>query len=128
MTLTGHPRIAINPEVCGGRPIVAGTRMRVTDVLEMLAGGASAAEIAADFPYVGQEDVRAVLAYAAASFDHPVVLAAELSSSSTRSCRLPCAGGCATGDMRRNTSAGSGWSRRGTPRSPHARGWMVRCW
>ena len=76
MTITGHPRIAINPEVCGGRPTVAGTRMRVSDVLEMLAGGASAAEIAADFPYVDEEDVRAVLAYAAASFDHPVVLAA----------------------------------------------------
>jgi uncharacterized protein (DUF433 family) len=77
MTLPGFPRIAIDPEVCGGRPIVAGTRMRVSDVLEMLAGGASAAEIAADFPYVSEGDVRAVLLYAAASFGHPVVLAAE---------------------------------------------------
>jgi uncharacterized protein (DUF433 family) len=75
MTLSGFPRIAIDPAVCGGRPVVAGTRMRVTDVLEMLAGGASATEIAADFPYVNENDVRAVLAYAAA--DHPVVLAAE---------------------------------------------------
>ena len=66
MTLAGFPRIAIDPAVCGGRPIVAGTRMRVTDVLEMLAGGASAAEIAADFPDVSEDDVRAVLAYAAA--------------------------------------------------------------
>ena len=76
MTLSGYPRIAIDPAVCGGRPVVAGTRMRVTDVLEMLAGGASAAEISADFPYVSEDDVRAVLAYAAAA-DHPVVLAAE---------------------------------------------------
>ena len=76
MTLSGYPRIAIDPAVCGGRPVVAGTRMRVTDVLEMLAGGATAAEIAADFPYVSEDDVRAVLAYAAAA-DHPVVLAAE---------------------------------------------------
>jgi uncharacterized protein (DUF433 family) len=50
--------------------------MRVTHVLKMLAGGASAAEIAADFPYVSEDDARAVLAYAAAA-DHPVVLAAE---------------------------------------------------
>ena len=77
MTLAGFPRIAIDPAVCGGRPVVAGTRVRVTDVLEMLAGGASAAEIAADFPYVSEDDVRAVLAYAATAADHPVVLAAE---------------------------------------------------
>lgn len=77
MTLTGFPRIAVDPLVCGGRPIVAGTRMRVTDILEMLAGGASAAGIAADFPYISEDDVRAVLAYAASQADHPVVLAAE---------------------------------------------------
>lgn len=77
MTIPGHPRISIDPAVCGGRPIVAGTRMRVVDILEMLAGGASPAEVAADFPYIAETDVRAVLAYAAASAAHPVVLAAE---------------------------------------------------
>lgn len=77
MTLAGFPRIAVDPNICGGRPVVAGTRMRVTDILEMLAGGATPAEIAADFPYISEDDVRAVLAYAAAAADHPVVLAAE---------------------------------------------------
>jgi uncharacterized protein (DUF433 family) len=77
MTVPGHPRIAIDPAVCGGRPVVAGTRMRVQAVLEMMAGGATEAEIAEDFPYVSREDVRAVLAYAAAMANHPVVLAAE---------------------------------------------------
>ena len=43
----------------------------------MLAGGASVGEITSDFPYLVDEDVRAALAYAAAQFDHPVVLAAE---------------------------------------------------
>lgn len=62
--------------MCGGRPVIAGTRVRVTDILEMLAGGASAGEIVADFPYLSEEDVRAALAYAAAQADHPVVLAA----------------------------------------------------
>ena len=56
---------------------MAGTRVRVTDILEMLAGGASTAEILTDFPYLSEEDVRAVLSYAAASADHQVVLAAE---------------------------------------------------
>ncbi|WP_326523119.1 DUF433 domain-containing protein [Sphingomonas sp.] len=77
MTLDGHPRISIDPAICGGRPTVAGTRMRISDVLEALAGGASAQEIAADFPYVSEADVRAVLAYAAGLADHPVVIAAE---------------------------------------------------
>lgn len=76
MTLQGFPRISVDPQVCGGRPIVTGTRVRVSDVLEMLAGGASAAEIVADFPYLAEDDVRAVLAYAAAQADHAVVLAA----------------------------------------------------
>lgn len=77
MTLSGFPRISIDPQVCDGRPVIAGTRVRVTDVLEMLAGGATPAEIVHDFPYLSEEDVRAALAYAAAMADHPVVLAAE---------------------------------------------------
>ncbi|HEV7661565.1 MAG TPA: DUF433 domain-containing protein [Allosphingosinicella sp.] len=52
MTGAGHPRIVSDPRICGGRPTVSGTRMRVSDVLEMLAGGASEAEIVADFPYL----------------------------------------------------------------------------
>ncbi|WP_367350037.1 DUF433 domain-containing protein [Sphingobium yanoikuyae] len=77
MTLAGFPRIAVDPAICGGRPIVAGTRVRVSDILEMLAGGASVDEIVADFPYLSEDDVRGALAYAAAMADHPVVLAAE---------------------------------------------------
>ena len=77
MTITGFPRIAVDPAICGGRPVVAGTRVRVTDVLEMLAGGASEAEIVADYPYLAADDIRACLAYAASVADHPVVIAAE---------------------------------------------------
>jgi uncharacterized protein (DUF433 family) len=76
MTVNGHPRIASDPAICGGRPTVAGTRVRVSDVLEMLAGGASEAEIVGDFPYLGVEDIRACLAYAAGAADHPIVSAA----------------------------------------------------
>lgn len=77
MTVTGFPRISIDPQVRGGRPIVAGTRVRVSDVLDMLAGGATPSEIADDFPYLSEEDVRAALVYAAAQVSHSVVLAAE---------------------------------------------------
>ncbi len=69
-------RIVINPEVCGGRPVVAGTRVRVADILAMLAGGASEAEVLADFPYLNAEDIRASLTYAAQAVDHSVIQAA----------------------------------------------------
>lgn len=77
MTITGFPRISVDAGICGGRPVVAGTRLRVTDVLDMLASGASEAEIIGDYPYVKSADIRACLAYAASMADHPVVIAAE---------------------------------------------------
>jgi uncharacterized protein (DUF433 family) len=77
MTLADHPRISVDPAVCGGRPTVAGTRMRVTDILEMLASGANEEEIVRDFPYIKVEDIRACLAYAAGAADHPIATAAE---------------------------------------------------
>jgi uncharacterized protein (DUF433 family) len=77
MTITGFPRIAVDAAICGGRPTIAGTRMRVTDVLAMLSQGSNEAEILSDFPYVTAEDIRACLAYAASIADHPVVMAAE---------------------------------------------------
>jgi uncharacterized protein (DUF433 family) len=70
------PRIAVDPAVCGGRPVVAGTRVRVSDVLDMLADGASIDEITRDFPYLSVADVRACLTFAARSADHPIVTAA----------------------------------------------------
>ena len=69
-------RIVIDPEVCWGRPIVAGARMRVSDVLDALASGAGIDELLADFPYLAREDVQACLVYAARALDHRVVRAA----------------------------------------------------
>jgi uncharacterized protein (DUF433 family) len=71
MILEGFPRIAIDPAVCGGRPIIAGTRMRVGDIWEMLAGGGSMAAIVDDFPYLCEEDVREARAFAAMILGHP---------------------------------------------------------
>jgi uncharacterized protein (DUF433 family) len=68
--------VVVKPDVCGGRPIVAGTRMRVADILAMLAGGTSESEILTDFPYISSEDIRACLAYAAEAVDHRIVKAA----------------------------------------------------
>lgn len=66
-------RISIDPEVVHGRPAVRGTRMRVSDVLSLLAAGADEAEILEDYPYLTSEDIKACLAYAAAQADHAIL-------------------------------------------------------
>lgn len=58
-------RITISPDVCGGRPSIRGLRIRVKDVLDLLAAGATRDEILADYPYLEPEDISAVLEYAA---------------------------------------------------------------
>ena len=68
-------RITSNPEVCAGRPTVRGLRIRVTDILEMMAGGATRAEILRDYPYLEDEDISAALEYAARNVDHPLIRA-----------------------------------------------------
>ncbi len=69
-------RITINPNQCGGRPCIRGMRIRVKDVLDMLADSATPEQILADFPDLQAEDIRACLAYAANYFDHPVLVVA----------------------------------------------------
>jgi uncharacterized protein (DUF433 family) len=68
-------RIVVDPGVVHGRPAVRGTRMRVTDVLSLLAGGASESEILEDYPYLTGDDIRACLEYAAAQADHAILVA-----------------------------------------------------
>ena len=70
-----NSRITFNPEQCGGRPCVRGMRIRVKDVLDLLAAGVSEAEILEDFPYLEHDDIVACLKYAAEEVDHPVVVA-----------------------------------------------------
>jgi len=67
-------RITFNPSQCGGRPCIRSMRIRVKDVLDMLAGGATEAEILYDFPYLEPEDIRACLEYASTQVDHAVVM------------------------------------------------------
>lgn len=67
-------RITINPEQCGGSLCIRGMGIRVRDVLDMLAEGASEAEILEDYPDLEAADIRASLAYAASYFDHPVLV------------------------------------------------------
>lgn len=69
-------RITIDPAVCGGRPCLRGTRVRVKDVLDMLAADVPREEILADYPYLESGDIVAALEYAARQTDHVVLKAA----------------------------------------------------
>ena len=66
-------RITVDPEQCGGRPCVRGMRIRVTDVLDLLANGLTPEQILAELPDLEMEDIRACLRFASQRIDHPVV-------------------------------------------------------
>lgn len=66
-------RITMEPGKCGGRPCIRGMRIRVTDILGMLADGVPHEEILRDFPYLEPDDIKASLAYAARQADHAVL-------------------------------------------------------
>lgn len=63
-------RITFDPEQCGGRPCIQHYRLRVKDVLDMLAGGATEQEILADYEFLEKEDIRACLKHVAQQTDH----------------------------------------------------------
>jgi len=56
-----------DPQICGGEPVIKGTRVTIRTILASLAEGATIEEILKDFPTLTQKDVRAVIAFAAAS-------------------------------------------------------------
>jgi uncharacterized protein (DUF433 family) len=68
-------RITVDPEQCGGRPCIRGMRIRVSDVLDLLANGLSPEEIVEEMPDLDHEDIRASLRFASRRLDHPVVAA-----------------------------------------------------
>jgi uncharacterized protein (DUF433 family) len=68
-------RISVDPAVAHGSPVVRGTRMRVSDILSLLASGASEDEILEDHPYLTREDIRAAITYAAMQNDHAILIA-----------------------------------------------------
>ena len=69
-------RITIEEGKCGGKPCIRGMRIRVQDILEMLASGMTNDAILKDFEYLEIDDIRASLAYAAAQVAGTVVIAA----------------------------------------------------
>lgn len=66
-------RITVNREQCGGRPCLRGMRVRVSDILDLLASGATREQILQDYPYLEADDITAALEYAARQSNHPVL-------------------------------------------------------
>ncbi len=65
--MADHDRIVRDPEICGGQPVIRGTRVLVRVILGFLAHGESSEVIRREFPSLTEEDVRAVITFAAAS-------------------------------------------------------------
>ena len=68
-------RITVNPRQCGGRPCIRGMRIRVIDILELLAAGEQIFDFLEEFPDLELEDLKAALLYAVRKLDYPVLAA-----------------------------------------------------
>jgi len=67
-------RIYIDPEICGGKPIIRGKRITVQTVMEYLSAGESTEEILKQYPSLEREDITACLRYATALMGHRFVI------------------------------------------------------
>ena len=68
-------RITVDPGQCGGRPCIRGMRIRVTDVLDLLANGLTPDQVLLELPDLEADDIRACFQFASRRLDHPVVAA-----------------------------------------------------
>ena len=68
-------RITMNPKQCGGRPCIRGMRIRVSDILDLLAAGLSFDQILDEMPDLERADIKAAITYAKQGIDHPVIAA-----------------------------------------------------
>lgn len=78
MTFNYHDRIQRDPRVAGGQAVIKGTRVTLRTVLASLAEGATVDEILKDFPTLTDIDVRAAIAFAAASAQEDLPVAEAL--------------------------------------------------
>ena len=70
-------RIAVNPKILGGKPVIKGTRISVEFILELLASDVSEEEILQDYPHINREDIHACLRYAARFYKNEIYLDLE---------------------------------------------------
>ncbi|WP_194975766.1 DUF433 domain-containing protein [Aquiflexum lacus] len=68
-----NERITFNPGQCGGRPFIRGMRIRVVDVLDLLASGLTQEQVLDELPDLQLEDIEASLKYASSKLNHPII-------------------------------------------------------
>lgn len=68
-------RITVHPAQCGGRPCIRGMRIRVVDVLDLLAAGLSQQQVLEELPDLEAEDISACLKFASSRLNHPILAA-----------------------------------------------------
>jgi len=68
-------RVTVSPKQCGGRPCVRGMRIRVVDVLDLLAAGLTREQVLEELPDLEPEDIQACLRFASHRLNHPVLAA-----------------------------------------------------
>lgn len=76
MSMNFKPYITRDPFICGGEPVIAGTRITVRTILASLAEGVGVEELLQDFPTLSRDAVRAVIAFAAVSAEEDLPLPA----------------------------------------------------
>jgi uncharacterized protein (DUF433 family) len=69
----GEQRITIHQRQCGGRPCIRGMRIRVIDILDLLAVGLNFDQILDEMPDLEREEIVAAINYAKKGIDHPVI-------------------------------------------------------
>ena len=73
--MAAFERIELNPRICNGKPVIKGTRIPVSVILEQIAEGESWDILLAGYPELKKEDIQAALLYAGAFIDHTEVIA-----------------------------------------------------
>jgi uncharacterized protein (DUF433 family) len=73
--ITPMARIELNPKVCNGKPVIKGTRIPVSVILEQIADGETWDALLAGYPELNKKDIKAALLYARASLDHTEIRA-----------------------------------------------------
>jgi uncharacterized protein (DUF433 family) len=71
--MTTFQRITVNPEICGGKPTIRGSRFPVSRLLGLLAAGETSESILSAYPYLEPGDIQEALNYAAFLADEQVV-------------------------------------------------------
>ena len=62
--LSKYDRIIRDPEICGGAPVIKGTRVLVMDILDWIKEGKNFEEILENYPTINREDIREIISYA----------------------------------------------------------------